>query len=176
MDVRWEVLIRQVYWQWPACGGTTKRHNLVGCWALLWHWPGLSSWQRASPHCGAWEQKRDILRGCENLKAVVGKPFGEMVQAIGGAVTAGSWGEGEEGFRTGFQHLNLGAATDTDVPGPDESEKWYEMGTEGKGLEGGWLVGGRAKTENGRNQSEQRVRIKCRISTIYSLCTTQPIG
>lgn len=48
--------------------------------------------------------------------------FGEVLQVIAGAVPAGGWGEGEEGFRTGSQHLNLGAATDTGVPGPSESE------------------------------------------------------
>lgn len=60
---------------------------------------------------------------------------------------------GEEGFRAGSQHLNLAAATDTGVPGPNESEKWHEMGTDRKGLKGGWLIGQRTKTENGRNQS-----------------------
>lgn len=74
------------------------------------------------PSLWSWEAEMDILCGCENLKVVVGKPFREVLQVIGGAVAAGGWGEGEEGFRTGSLHFNLGAATDTGVPGPNESE------------------------------------------------------
>lgn len=75
------------------------------------------------PSLWSLEAERDILRGCENLKVVVGKPFGEVLQVIAGAVAPGAWGEGEEGFRARSQHLNLGAATNTGVPDPNKSEK-----------------------------------------------------
>lgn len=80
--------------------------------------------------------EREIVCGCENLKAVVGKPFGEVLQVMAGAVAAGGWGEGEEGFTAGSQLLNLGAAPGIHVPGPNSLRRG-EMGAERKGLEGG---------------------------------------
>lgn len=80
--------------------------------------------------------ERETVCGCENLKAVVGKPFGEVLQVMAGAVAAGGLGEGEEGFRAGSQRLNLGAAPYIHVPGPNSLRRG-EMGAERKGLEGG---------------------------------------
>lgn len=70
IGIRWEVLIRQAYWQRSALWETTKKRNLVGLPSSAAGWPGL----RCFPTLWSSGAKRDVLMSAHySLRVVVGK-------------------------------------------------------------------------------------------------------
>lgn len=153
VGVRWEVLIRQAYWQWSTHRETTKRCDIVGLLSDAAAMARIAILAVCFPTLWRLGAKRDILHGCDNPYVVVGKLFrGASASLVLLLLEVGE--RVGEGARTGSQHLNLGAAPDPGVPGPGKSERCSERATEGKGLEEVWLIGG-VKTANGGNWSER---------------------
>lgn len=75
IGVRWEVLIRQAYWQWSTHRETTKRCDLVGLLSCAVAMTGIAVPAACFPVLWSSGAKRDILRGCDNPKVVVEELF-----------------------------------------------------------------------------------------------------
>lgn len=75
IGVRWEVLIRQAYWQWSTHRERTKRCDLVGLLSSSVVMTRVAILAACFPTLLSSGAMRDILCGWDNPKVVVGKPF-----------------------------------------------------------------------------------------------------
>lgn len=164
IGVRWEGLIRQVYWQWSTHSETTKRCDLVGLLKSGAAKTGITVLATYSSTLGSsganfpwvwkpkWCSRKTVQRRCCKPSLVLS----QVVRV-------------REGSRTGFLHLNLGVPPDPSVPGTGNSERPYERGTERKGLEEVRPIRERLKmagTKVSRGQSRA-------LYTVYGLCVPQ---